>query len=237
MRSLHVSGIAGILLSSLILVASAGCGEGPTGAETPSPAEVVKLAGHLQAGPVTERLPERLEVVVVDAEGDSLPGVALSWTPCGRGGTVVDADPATNSRGRARATWVLGTTTGLRSVTVRAGDRQAVFNATALPGPPHALEAVTGDAQVGPPGDRLPVRINVRVLDEHGNAVGGAVVAWLVTAGGGHVTDAAGVAGPDGIAGAGWVLGGPGAQRLDVRAGGVVLSFTATADATAIADA
>lgn len=219
----------GIALATAFLAVSVGCDSGPTAAEPAVPGEVVKLGGDLQAGPVTEPLPDRLVVEVRDTAGAPIPGVALSWTPCGRGGTVVDADPVTDDLGRARATWVLGTTTGVRSVTVRTGGQQAVFNGTALPGPPATLEAVTGDGQQGPSGEPLPVRIRARVLDVHGNAVGGAEVDWRVTAGGGHITAVTGVSHPNGVVGAEWVLGGPGTQRLEVRADQAVFTFTATA--------
>lgn len=195
------------------------------------PDRVVKRAGDLQSGPVTEPLPTRLQVEVQDSAGDPLAHAPLTWSPCGRGGTVVAVDSVTGPDGRAGATWVLGTSTGLRSVTVRAADRQVVFNATALPGPPHRLVTVAGDEQTGPTGQRLPERLRFQALDAHENPAAGAPVAWEVLAGGGRIEAADPVTDYAGMAGAYWVPGPGGDQRVEARAGDAATTFTATATA------
>lgn len=226
------AGLATRSARAVALLAVAGlaaCGDGGVGPPTTArPAEVVKLSGDLQAGPVTEPLPIRLEVEVQDSAGDPIPGTTVTWSPCGRGGEVMAVDSVTDGAGRAAATWVLGTSTGLRSVTVRAGERQAVFNAVALPGPAARLDIVAGDGQAGSAGSRLTDRLRFRALDAHDNPVASAGVHWRVAAGDGRLEDGETVTDHAGVAGTYWVLGEGADQRLEARVGDAVVVFSAT---------
>lgn len=90
----------------------------------------------------------------------------------------------------------------LRRVTLSGVTLILACNSATGPGSPTALRAVTGDAQLGPEGQLLPVPLTVQVLDAGGRGVAGVTVTWTVTGGGGSlqasafptVTDSVGLA-------------------------------------------
>jgi len=74
---------------------------------------------------------------------------------------------------------------------------------------PIATEIVlfSGDGQLGFAGSPLPNAIAVKVLDQHGNAMAGAQVKFVVTVGGGSVGSVTVGTDANGLAGSIWTLG------------------------------
>ncbi len=83
-----------------------------------------------------------------------------------------------------------------------------------------SLQVVQGDLQSGPPGSQLPNPLVVKVVDDKDKPVGGQLVNFRVTSGGGSVFAGASLTSKDGIAQELWRLGpsSPDTQRVEVRA-------------------
>ena len=193
-----------------------------------SPASPTQLTGTVGT-PVADPP----SVMVRDASGKAVAGVAVTFTVRSGGGFIQTPRVVSNSAGLARvAAWTLGTATGVNSIaaTSSSGDT-VVFTADGVAGPPFHLEKVDGDGQIALPGAALGVRLRVRVSDVHGNPLSGITVTFVVEAGGGSVSGAVAVSDVSGIAESGeWVLGSPGLQRMVARAGQLVsVPFTAKA--------
>src|ERR1019366_1964803 len=93
--------------------------------------------------------------------------------------------PVTDASGNASTTVTLGTTSGTDTVNVFADSIQgaAVFTATATPGLPVTLTAVSGNNQIATAGSTLINSLVVQLLDQYANPVPGLTVAWTASSG------------------------------------------------------
>jgi hypothetical protein len=93
------------------------------------------------------------------------------------------------------------------------------------------LQAVSGNAQAGPPGTALEEPVRVRVLDGSDRPLAGLYVEWSAVEGSGRVEPRHSFSDADGIAEATWILGpSTGPQTVQALAGGgAVAIFEATA--------
>ncbi len=195
-----------------------------------------QVSGNLQAGPAGEPLLSPLVVRAFDRLGQPAAGVPVAFRVLEGGGTVSPAEVATDADGRASVMWTLGTVAGetqsLRSSLAYRVGVGVRFEAAAAAGPPARIVVLSGDDQTGPRGSTLSEPVEVAVEDQFGNPVAGATVQFGVVGGGGSVRPASVATGPDGRAGAVWILGEPlGPQSLEVRVGALppaVLAATAT---------
>ena len=169
-----------------------------------------------------------VSVTVLDEDGrafDDLPsGTTIAWS-------VSDAAVATVSAGSdSRTATVTGQRPGEVQLTAAIGELSASATLT-IQQTPAEMRAVAGDEQVWYAGDRLQDSVVVRVLDRHGEPVGGVEVAFEVASGGGTVSTATVNSDDDGLAASAWTLGeGGGSHSLRVRAGDLEpVEFTATA--------
>ncbi|HEX2188645.1 MAG TPA: Ig-like domain-containing protein [Longimicrobiaceae bacterium] len=195
-------------------------------------ARLEKVSGDRQEATVTQPLAEPLVVRVVDAPGNAVPGVKVSWTLGYGGGSVAPGESVTDAQGHARATWTLGTIMATHRLEVRAVEpalAPVVFTARALVGPPARVAKHIGDGQQGQAGGTLPGMVVVRVSDEHGNPVPAVPVAWA-TSDGGRVEPAQVQTDTLGLARTTWTLGTrAGPQTMSATALGQTLTFGATA--------
>jgi hypothetical protein len=174
-------------------------------------ATLAKVSGDAQAGPAGADLPQPL-VVELRQNGVPLAGVQVAWTASGDG--AVSATSTTDAQGRASTVWRLARAAGAQTVTAQApgGVAPVTFTATAQAGAARYLEALaTGAFPQTPRGGTDTVY--ARVLDLHGNPLGGVTVQWAVLVGGGTIT-ASSVSGADGVAEAQWTLGGSGTGQV-----------------------
>ena len=105
---------------------------------------------------------------------------------------------------------------------------------------PAKITIVSGNAQSAPAGVALSQPLVVRVTDGFDRAVEGQTVAFTIDVGGGQVTPASVVTGPDGQASTSWTLGGSaGQQRVQaaVSGDGVPAGLLATFNAMAVSGA
>ncbi len=91
-----------------IVAVLAGCGDS---AGPPVPARVQATGGGGQVAPVNSLLPEPIVATVLDASGQPVPGVAVSWAAEGDG-RLTEVSQTTDAQGQARARWVLGGVVG-----------------------------------------------------------------------------------------------------------------------------
>lgn len=226
------------LAQLLVVSALVACGEtGPS--EQLPPAAVTNVTGAPLAGPAGAALAERVVVRVQDANGNPLPGVAVTFSVTATGASVDPANAITDERGEARTRWTLGRTPGQQTLTVTAAGSTSV-QITATAGPPQiaSLSVNAGNNQTGTAGSNLPTAPSVVARDASNNPVEGVTVFFSVMSGGGTVTNASAVTNAQGIASAGtWRLGPTTGQHLlsaQVPQIGVTnnpIVFTATASA------
>jgi plastocyanin len=198
-----------------------GCGGG--GGNEPPPNNVTAASatgGNAQAGPVAQALPSALEVTVTEG-GNPAAGVTVNWATGSSGGVLTPPSGPTDANGVASSTWSLGTAAGAQTATATvsgASGSPVTFTATATAGAASALVDAGGNGQSAELGAQLPLPVQARVTDEHGNGVSGTVVGWSAT--GGTVSSATVPTDPTGV------------SPVTVTAGGTAgpIIITATAD-------
>ena len=180
------------------------------------PAALQIVAGDEQEGVVGEELPGPIMVRVLDDDGDPIQGQLVNFRVTAGGGAVFAGASLTNAQGIAQERWTLGTSTvEEHRIEARAVDPEtgaaivfANFTATALAGPPAALEKYAGDGQTGTVGQPVATPPAVLVQDQYGNPVGGATVTFSVSSGGGQATGTSSTSDAHGVAAVGsWMLG------------------------------
>ena len=108
----------------------AGCSDT---AAPPSPASVNATGGAGQIGPVNSLLPEPIVATVLDAGGQPVQGVRVTWSADGDGHMAASTN-VTDAQGQATARWVLGGLVGPSRATAAVPDLQpATFTAIAEP--------------------------------------------------------------------------------------------------------
>jgi hypothetical protein len=190
-----------------------------------------KVSGDAQTGAAGDPLPQPLVVAVKDQFGNARSGESLTVALTAGGGSVGSTSPTTGSDGRASIAWTLGQALGSNGLSVTHALGSLTFTATARPGAPAAIAALSGGGQTAAAGTALANPLVVEVKDRLGHLVSGAKVAFVATAGGGKASSDTVATGIDGRAQATWTLGGTaGAQTLEARVQGAgAASFGATA--------
>jgi plastocyanin len=190
-----------VLVAALGISSQLGCSsEIARPAATPATLDI--SAGDDQIGPAGQALRDSLVVIVRDAAGDPVSGVAVSWEVTAGGGSVSPTSGSTLANGMARARYVLGLA-GSNSVT-----------ATVANLPPVRFDAIgqiqgavaMGSRTIGPLTDsvlgtmtELEQPLNVMVVNHLGVPVAGVVVSWTAS-GGGSVSAPTSVTGAGGEA-------------------------------------
>lgn len=210
--------------ATLLLLLSA-CSDGGT---QPGPPERVPTRLELtpQSVAVDDGGSARLTAILRDQDGEAfatLPaGISIAWSSSAADvASVVDGMVTGQHPGEAR---IIAQAAGLRAeagVQVRPVARQ--------------IETAAGSGQQGTAGAPLPEPVVVRVVDRHGNGVGGVAVEWAVTGGGGSLAPTSGATDAQGYARATWTLGtAAGANSAQARAAGLTgspVEFGATGGA------
>lgn len=166
-------------------------------------------------------LTQVVRATVTDQNGKAMSGPSLAWSSSSSAVTVASAG--------GDSAIVTSVSNGQASITARSGEANGSM--TVQVSQAAASLAKQGDEQSGGVGAPLPSPLRVLVRDRRGNPMPGATVAFQVTAGGGSVSPAAAVSGPDGFATGVWTLGTEvGApQQATATIGSLTMPFTATA--------
>jgi hypothetical protein len=220
----------------LVVLAAAACGGGDPGVNIGPPSRIEVALGADQQGVVGAPIPVPPAVRIVDANGRGVSGIAVTFAVAAGNGTVNNGDSlVTNADGIATVgEWRLGPQTGLQQLRAEAEGFtfQTLISATANPGPPASIQAITGGGALAAiVGQSVLFTPTVRVRDGFGNPIPGTIVTFIATLGGGTVTGAEQVTDDQGRARVGnWVLGPvPGNNRMIARSvNGLMATFNAT---------
>src|SRR5215813_225978 len=154
---------------------------------TPGTAKTLaRVSGNLQTATVTTTLPGPLVSVVRDQYNNAVPGVSVSFTDNGAGGTFSANPVMTNSKGQAVVSYTASTKAG--SVTIFAkvtGLPTLKFTETVAAGPAASIVVASGNNQTAPPSTPLSLPLGVSVKDQYANPVSGAAVTFSDGASGG----------------------------------------------------
>lgn len=208
-----------------------------------APTSISKQAGDNQTAIAGTDVAVRPSIKVVDAFGNPVSGVAVTWVASTGGGAVTGGNSQSDANGIATVgSWKLGGTLGAQTLTVNANGvtTGASFTATATAGAASNVVKFAGATQNATVKTAVTTRPAVKITDAFGNAVAGVAVTFSVVSGGGTITGATQTTGADGLATVGtWTLGQvAGANVLRATAAGNFASgnpadFTATAIAGA----
>src|SRR5439155_1465985 len=150
-------------------------------------------------------------VLVKDASGNPVQGVAITFAEAGGGGSITGANQITNASGIATVgSWTLGMTAGTNTLTATAPGltgSPVTFTATGAPGAPAHLTMFSGDGLTGEVGTTLGTPHTVLVTDANSNPVPNVTVSWAAASGGGSVNPAITTSNTSGIASTSWTLG------------------------------
>ncbi|MBI3081892.1 MAG: Ig-like domain-containing protein [Gemmatimonadetes bacterium] len=199
----------------------------------------IEVSGAPPAGRVATPLGAPVTIRVTDSLGLRLGDVPVSWQALDDGTVEPEAD-RTDSLGEARARWTLGPRAGTQRTRVQIGNPRTmppfVVTASAAAGDAATARVAAGNGQRGPVGKVLPREIVILATDRLGNPVRGTPV--RARPAGGSVADSVVASDSTGRARFRWTLGRQaGAQRLELRAGGVDSMVVVTARATPLAAA
>ncbi len=217
---------------------------------TTGPASIMaKNAGDAQATTVSTAVPIPPAVLVTDANGNPVSGVAITFAVASGGGSLTGASQTTNASGIATVgSWTLGPSAGVNNNSLSAsatGLTTVTFTATANSGSADEILLSAGNGQTGTVGTALGSPLAALVEDATNNPVVGFGVGWSaanggsVNCGGGPVPSCTATTNGSGISTAIWTLGpAAGAQQATASAGGLIgspVSYSATANAAAAA--
>jgi hypothetical protein len=204
-----------------------------------SPAQLTATGGNGQNGVVGTTLKDQLGVLVVDAHGNPVPGVAVTFAAAANSGGVSASQSfgqtttaTTDATGAAHVAWQLGSGAGTATVSASiTGLTPLTFTATATAGAATQIAIVTGNNQSAAAGAALPVALAVHLTDGFGNPVTGTDITFTPSAGSGSITSSSVTTDANGMASGGtWTLGtAAGIQSLDAKTGTLDASFSATA--------
>lgn len=213
------------LAVTLATLAAAGCAGSdlvlPSGVDGPSAGRSALSANpaSIEAGTGTSTI----AVTVRDGGGDPVEGATVTLQATGGGNTLTQPSSITGPDGLATGTF-RSSESGMKTISATVNGSVQVSETagvTVTSAPGTSVEPIEGDNQIGPAGTALPLRPAVRVIDEQGQPVAGAGVAFVVTGGGGSVDGDLRITNAEGIARSGdWTLGdSPGTNTLEARAG------------------
>jgi adhesin/invasin len=174
-------------------------------------------------------------VIVRDASGNPVSGVAVTFAVTSGGGTGTGLTATTNAQGVATlGGFTLGNTAGTNTITATAAGvsgQPVTFVITGTAGAAATATVAGGNNQEVRAGGTLQVGPSVRVVDRFGNPVSGVQVNFVVTGGGASVLGASQTTNAQGVATVGGVTLGatPGTATIEARIAGVTAPVVFTA--------
>jgi hypothetical protein len=175
--------VARFSILSLAAAGLLGACESGTNPEPPGPAfNLLAVSDTTPDGFVGQTLTDSLTVRVVDANGKAVPSATVTWYADTGSGVVSTTQALTNTDGRARTSWTLGTQAGdqraYASAVTTEGTRTVTFLVPARPGPTSAVALSPAQAFFVTGETRQFVATRV---DTYGNAITDRPVAWSST--------------------------------------------------------
>jgi hypothetical protein len=142
-----------------------------------APVAVAKDSGDAQSAPAGAPLSKPVVARVSDQYGNPVPGVRVTFTATAANGSPSAGTAATDTAGRARTGWTLGTSAGVDTLVASIdGAAAARFTATALPGAPSRVVVSPDSARLTWLG--ATVQLSATAADQYGNPVPDAAFTW-----------------------------------------------------------
>ncbi|HEU0080023.1 MAG TPA: dockerin type I domain-containing protein, partial [Longimicrobiaceae bacterium] len=192
-------------------------------------------------GTATVATTRALEARVVDAHGNGVAGVTVSWAVASGGGSLSAPGSATDASGVASTVWTFGGTVGTQSAAASAtglAGSPLTFTASTTPAAASQLTLTTQPSATAQSGIALAAQPTAQLRDAFGNAVpqAGVAVTAAIAAGGGALggtatvsTDAGGAAAFTDLS----VSGTVGPRTLSFSAAGVTAATSGAVDVSA----
>jgi hypothetical protein len=205
------------------------------------PATQLAIAsGNNQTATVSTALTSPLAVKVLDANGNPVSGVTVTFAVTGGGGTLSTTTTTTTTLGQAQTSLTVGALAGTNTVTASAtGLASVTFTATGTAGAAAQMALVSGNNQSATVATALAAPLVVVVKDTNGNPVSGVTVAFAVITGGGSLSTTSTMTNAMGQAQSALTVGTTaGANTVRASVAGLTgspVTFTATATAGAAA--
>src|SRR5205823_4965407 len=154
-------------------------------------ATVAAYSPTTQAAPAGTAVSAPPSVIVKDANGNPVAGVAVTFTVAAGNGTITGESQTTNPSGVATVgSWTLSPTAGPNTLTATSGSLSGspvTFTATGTAGAAATMTKSSGDNLTGQVATRLQTPHVVLVSDANSNPVAGVTVTWAAASGGGSV--------------------------------------------------
>lgn len=160
------------------------------------------VGGAGQTGTVNTALSQPWQVEAIQGYSNQpFPGVAITFSDGGKGGSFNPPSAVTDQNGLASTTYTLPTKIGTYTLTASANDfGNLTTTATATASAPVGMVNGGGNNQVGATGSLLPVPLSAKVQDAFKNGVSGITVTFDDGGKGGVFNPVTAVSGPDGKA-------------------------------------
>src|SRR5438128_1915844 len=197
-----------------------------------------------QTAPAGTAVSSPPSVLVKDANGNPVAGVAVTFAVAPGNGTITGGSQTTNASGVATVgSWTLSPTAGQNTLTATSGTLSGspvTFTATGTAGAAATIAANSPPTQTAPAGTAVAAPPSVIIKDANGNPVAGVAVTFAVTPGNGTITGGSQTTNASGVATVGsWTLSPTAATRRSSDRSGTLsgspVTFTATGTAGAAA--
>lgn len=173
---------------------------------TQVPASIVPANPGPYTAVVGQQVAPALSVVVLDALGDPIPGVSVTFSApaTGASATIVPNPATTDANGVAQVTTTANTIAGSYQVIANVGGvpTPIIFDLVNHAGPAASVGSLNGSGQGAVTSTAFGSALGLQVLDEYGNPVPGVAVTFTAPVTGASASLVPGVAvtGPDGFA-------------------------------------
>jgi hypothetical protein len=199
----------------------------------PGPAKgLFRRNGNNQSAPVTTPLPAPVITEAEDSYGNGVPGVVVTYSDTGSGGTFSNNPMTTDGRGLASVNYMTSTTAGVLSNKIIAsapGLAAMRFSATVTAGPAASIAVSSGSVQSAKPSTQLAQPLVVKVTDRYGNAVSGVAVTFNDGGAGGGFSSTTASTSSNGLANVTYTTpANPGTVTIQAVAAGVSAPATFT---------
>lgn len=158
--------------------------------------------GNNQSAPVNTPLPAPVITEAEDSYGNGIPGVVVTYSDSGSGGTFSNNPVTTDSKGLASVNYTTSTTAGALASKIVAsapGLTPMKFSATVTAGPAANNAVSSGSGQSAPPSTTLAHPLVVKVTDRYGNAVSGVTVTFDDAGAGGTFSSTSAITNVNGL--------------------------------------
>lgn len=199
----------------------------------PGPANgLFRRNGNNQSARVTTPLPAPVITEAEDRYGNGVPGVVVTYSDSGSGGTFSNNPVTADGGGLASVNYTTSTTAGFLNGKITAsapGLAAMTFSATVTAGPAANIAVSSGSGQSARPSAPLAQPLVVKVTDSYGNAVSGVAVAFNDGGAGGSFSSTAASTSSSGLASVTYTTpANPGTMTIQAVAAGVSAPATFT---------